>query len=150
MEAAQSPVIDNCEPIGETSINLFAERLVVQLSKRKLGEIVIRKQVETQYIEVPVRCEKLIVEQVSPTYKQLAEIAPRDSKVLGISCSSALDWSEHPIVSGFFSTPEAASQFLSAIASLTYNGCSQIELRITLKDSKLKSGYERWLQEHSE
>jgi hypothetical protein len=150
MEAAQSSVSDNLETTGETSINLFAERLVVQLNQRKVGEVVVRKQVETQIIEVPVRCERLIVEQVSPVYRQLVEIAPEELSVIGVSHPTAADWSEHPTVSGFFATPEAASQFLSAIAGLSYNGCGQIELRITLRDSKLKSGYERWLQEHSD
>jgi hypothetical protein len=150
MEAAQSQSFNDLGTIDKTNISLFTERLVVQLNKRKIGEIVVRKQVETQIIEVPVQRERLIVEQVSPVYKQLAEIGLEEPEIHRGSAACSTDWDDHPVVSGFFSTPEAASQFLSAIAGLSYNGCGQVELRITLSDSKLKSSYERWLYEHSD
>ncbi len=55
---------------------LLEERLQVELTRRKIGEIVIRKEIETQLVtvQVPIRREKLIVEQVSPVYELLAEI----------------------------------------------------------------------------
>jgi Domain of unknown function (DUF2382) len=58
----------------EEVIPLLAERLVVDRRKRKVGEVVVRKVIETEVIEVVVRWEKLIVEQVSPSYKELAVI----------------------------------------------------------------------------
>ena len=58
----------------ETIIRLLEERLVVDSSKRKIGEVIVRKEIETRMVQVPVRREKLIVEQVSPEHKQLAEI----------------------------------------------------------------------------
>jgi stress response protein YsnF len=59
---------------AEEVIPLLAERLVVDRHKRKVGEVVVRKVIETEVIEVVVRREKLIVEQVSPSYKELAVI----------------------------------------------------------------------------
>jgi stress response protein YsnF len=59
---------------AEEIIPLLAERVVVDRQKRKKGEIVVRKVIETEVIEVLVRREKLIVEQVSPEYKELAVI----------------------------------------------------------------------------
>jgi stress response protein YsnF len=53
----------------EQIIRLLAERLVVNQNKRKVGDVTIRKEVETRMIQVPVRREKLIVEQISPEYK---------------------------------------------------------------------------------
>jgi stress response protein YsnF len=47
---------------------------VVDRQKRKAGEVVVRKVIETEVVEVLVRREKLIVEQVSPAYKELAVI----------------------------------------------------------------------------
>jgi stress response protein YsnF len=55
-------------------IPLLAERVVVDRQKRKAGEVVVRKVIETEVVEVLVRREKLIVEQVSPAYKELAVI----------------------------------------------------------------------------
>jgi len=77
-----APVVDEEIPLSETCgeildekiIPLLEERLIIDRHKRKSGEIVIRKVVETEVIEVVVRREKLIVEQVSPVYKELAVI----------------------------------------------------------------------------
>jgi len=60
--------------LEEEIIRLLGERLVVDRGKRKIGEVIVRKEIETRMIQVPVRREKLIVEQVSPERKQLAEI----------------------------------------------------------------------------
>ena len=64
------------EVLEEELIRLLGERVVVARSKRKIGEVIVRKEIETRMvqIQVPVRHEKLIVEQVSPERKQLAEI----------------------------------------------------------------------------
>jgi hypothetical protein len=59
---------------AEEVIPLLAERVVVDRRKRKVGEVVVRKVIETEVIEVVVRREKLIVEQVSPSYEELAVI----------------------------------------------------------------------------
>jgi len=64
----------NSEVLEEEIIRLLGERLVVDRGKRKIGEVIVRKEIETRMIQVPVRFEKLIVEQVSPERKQLAEI----------------------------------------------------------------------------
>jgi stress response protein YsnF len=59
---------------AEEVISLLSERVVVDRQKRKSGEVVVRKVIETEVVEVLVRREKLIVEQVSPSYKELAVI----------------------------------------------------------------------------
>ncbi len=51
------------EEIEEDIIRLLGERLVVERSKRKIGEVIIRKEVETRMIQIPVRREKLIIEE---------------------------------------------------------------------------------------
>jgi stress response protein YsnF len=58
----------------EEVIPWLEERLIVDQKKRKVGEVVVRKEIETEIIEVPVQREKLIVEQVGAEPKQLAEI----------------------------------------------------------------------------
>jgi Domain of unknown function (DUF2382) len=68
------PEVSPRQVAGEAVIPLLAERVVVDRQKRKSGEVVVRKVIETEIIEVQVRREKLIVEQVSPSYKELAVI----------------------------------------------------------------------------
>lgn len=65
---------DTLKILSQDIVRLVEERLVVNRSKRKIGEVIVRKEIETRIIQVPVRYEKLIVEQVSPKRKQLVEI----------------------------------------------------------------------------
>lgn len=65
----------------EEVIPLLEERLIVDQKQRKVGEVVVRKEIETEIIEVPVQREKLIVEQVGPEPKQLAEIDLTEEQV---------------------------------------------------------------------
>lgn len=62
------------ERVEDEKIRLLEERLVVDVHKRKIGEVVVRKEVETRIVRVPVRREILIVEQISPEFKQLAVV----------------------------------------------------------------------------
>ena len=55
-------------------ISLLEEKLVVKRQKHKLGEVVVRKEVETQTIHIPIRREKLIVEKVGVTTEHLTEV----------------------------------------------------------------------------
>ena len=61
--------------VDEANIALKAEKLVIERERKKVGEVVVRKEVETHYIQVPVKREKLIIEQVGDEEsKRLAEI----------------------------------------------------------------------------
>ena len=76
-DGVQLPAVNASSTIlTEEVFSLLSERLTVNLNRRKIGEIVVRKEIETQIVQVqvPVRREKLIVEQVSPEYQLLAEI----------------------------------------------------------------------------
>ena len=65
---------DTLKILSQDIVRLVEERLVVNRSKHKIGEVIVRKEIETRIIQVPVRYEKLIVEQVSPERKQLVEV----------------------------------------------------------------------------
>jgi stress response protein YsnF len=66
----------------EEVIPLHEERLIVDQKKQKVGEVVVRKEIETEIIQVPVQREKLIVEQVGEEPQQLAEIDLTDNNPL--------------------------------------------------------------------
>ncbi|WP_310423490.1 DUF2382 domain-containing protein [Chamaesiphon sp. VAR_48_metabat_135_sub] len=156
--------------VTQKSFSLLEERLKIELTQHKIGEIVIRKEIETQLVsvQVPVRREKLIIEQVSPAYKLLAEIdlgetsnssgatikpisengmsANSDKKSSTIEVDSLPKNLERrmtpPTVYGSTDSLKAASQLLSAIASLPRHDCGTVQIEIALKDSKHQASYQ--------
>jgi hypothetical protein len=108
----------------EQAIQLLEERLVVRSDKRKV-----------RMIEVPIRREKLIVEQVQPRYERLAEIDL--GKATEIELSGV-------IVSGEFDSPRTVSDLLDAIARTPNHNCAEIRVEIKLKDSKHQDTYQSW------
>ncbi|HEY9861297.1 MAG TPA: DUF2382 domain-containing protein [Candidatus Obscuribacterales bacterium] len=136
--------------VEEEAIRLLEERLVVDRSKHKIGEVIVRKAVETQIVEVPVRREKLIVEQISPEHRQLAEIDLSQGDLTAVELANAMTAdSQQSVVRGEFTSPSAASQFLDAIAKTHRHGCEKIQVEIVLSDPKLQETYANWLAQYS-
>ncbi len=123
------------EVVDEAIIRLLEERLVVERTKHKVGEVVMRKEVGTRMVEVPVRWEKLIVEQVEPSYKKLAQIDLSQGEVTGEIASVAT-------VEGKFLSPQAASDLLETIAMQTPHGCASIKVEIVLDNPQLQEKYQ--------
>ena len=150
------------ETLTDEVYSLLEERLIVNLSKRKSGEIVIRKEIETQTIQVqvPVRREKLIVEQVSPEYKLLAQIDLGASPLTDLAIAPALDGvpkslgngttatpnpverHTQPTVSGQIDSLTAASNLLNEIADLPAADWETVRIEIVLKDAKHHDSYQ--------
>ncbi len=156
--------------LTQESFSLLEERLMVELTQRKIGEIVIRKEIETQLVsvQVPVRREKLIVEQVSPAYKLLAEIDL--GQIISSSIGTVNSISENiispnsdqisgeieledlpknldrrttpPTVYGSTDSLKAVSQLLNTIASLPRHDCGVVRIEIALKNSKHQASYQ--------
>lgn len=72
--ASATPPTPSPAVLHEEIIPLLEERLVVQRQRHKVGEIIVRKVVETRMIQVPIRRERLIIEQISPERRELASI----------------------------------------------------------------------------
>jgi hypothetical protein len=115
---------------------LLEERLVVDRRKHKVSEVVFRKEIETRIVEVPIRREKLIVEQVSPEYKQLAIIdlgqASAEHNVLEITDNPLLN-----TVNAEFTSARAAIQFLEAMVDQPNPGLQRIQVCIISEDAAL-------------
>ncbi|WP_420760252.1 YsnF/AvaK domain-containing protein [Nostoc sp. CALU 546] len=133
----------------EHIIRLLEERLVIESSKRKVGEVIVRKVVETRMIQVPVRREKLIVEQVSPEHKQLAEIDLGEGEIAGVDLTdverlefTGLD--SGLTVSSEFSSPKIASLLLNAIALEQNHGCKRVRVTIAVEDESHQKKYQEW------
>jgi hypothetical protein len=132
----------------EALISLLEERLLVDRNKRKVGEVVVRKTIETRMVEVPVRWEKLIVEQVGDSTRQLAEIDLGHGEVTGddldrVSASLVSANKGKNVVSGEFVSLKAARDLLSAIATQATNGYRQIRIELTVDDEEQRAFYQK-------
>ena len=133
----------------EKNIRLLEERLLVDISRQKIGEVVVRKVIETQMVQVPVRREKLIVEQIGPEHKQLAEIDLSQGEITGIELAQNAShelrgWNGGLTVSGSFSSPKIASLLLNAIALERKHGCQQVRVSIVVEDEEHQKKYQEW------
>lgn len=141
------------EVVEEEVIRLLEERLVIDTTKRKVGEVIVRKEVETRMVEVPVQYEKLIIEQISPERKQLAEIELGHEEIPGIEHTEITPHNTEIAakdtkltISGEFSSPRAVSLLLDAIAMQQHHGCKKLRLEIVLEDAEHLETYQKWFE----
>lgn len=154
-------ISDTRKVLEEEIIRLLGERVFVDRSKRKVGEVIVRKEIEIRMVQVPVRREKLIVEQVSPERKQLAEIDLGQEEVTGIELiegqnigidmletispgSELASLDNQLTVSGEFNSPKIASLLLNAIALERRHGCKKVRVEIVVEDAERQQTYQQW------
>ncbi|WP_310487587.1 DUF2382 domain-containing protein [Chamaesiphon sp. VAR_69_metabat_338] len=165
----QPTSVTSTNVLTEDIIYLLEERLMVDLTRHKTGEIVVRKEVETQtlHVEVPVRREKLIVEQVSPEYKLLAQVDLGRSEIGGtpafVNHDEAILVSAQPkqlpldrvkngtrtreldepnTVSGTVNTPQAAIDLLTALGQLAEDDIQAVRIEIALTERTNRDRYQ--------
>lgn len=144
------------EPIAQAIIQLLEERLVIKRQKRKVGEIIVRKQIETRLIEVPVRRETLIVEQISPERKQLAIVdlpstalgadldlgsSAHEDRGLSQSSGQSIGQSTSQSADTAFVSVEMAQQALAAIQS----GSKQARVKLVFEEAGTQRDYQQYL-----
>lgn len=165
--------------LTEEVVPLLEERLMVNLLRRKVGEVVVRKEIQTHVlqVQVPVRREKLIVEQVSPNYKKLAEIELGQASYSEAAIASMIDnlsmvddlgkaeceqaaqprlakpldqstQTNQPMVCGETDSPQTASDLLDMIAHMPSHNCETVRIEIVLKDSKHQDIYKALFDRH--
>lgn len=155
------PSQTNVVPKEEQIIQLLAERLVVDRRQRKVGEVVVRKVIETQMVEVPVRRERLIVEQVSPEHKQLAaidlgrgelsqvelrEMIPGLSDHEARSVSDQALSADQVVLSAETVSIHLALQILQQVKQAPQ--FKHTAVKLVFDDSELQERYQRWLAEY--
>jgi hypothetical protein len=127
-------------------VPLLEERLQVEYQRRKIGEVIVRKRIETRMVQVPVRYETLVIEQVSPEHKQLAEVDLSQGEAEHIELTGL---GGKPMVSGEFKSPKVAAHVLDAIAQALRHRCKSVRIEVELDDSKLQAAYQEWLNQCS-
>ncbi|MEA5596176.1 DUF2382 domain-containing protein [Rivularia sp. UHCC 0363] len=138
----------------EDIIRLLGERLVVERSKRKIGEVIIRKEIETRMIQIPVRREKLIIEEPGIEPKRLAEIDLGEEEIshdeltpganlIGSNFEGGLT------VTAEFDSPKVASLILNAIQLEKNHGCKKVRVSILVEDEEKQQKYQEWFNRTS-
>ena len=129
--------------LDEATIRLLEERLTVDRTSTKVGEVVVRKVVETKMVEVPVRQEKLVIEQVTGDQTEnLAEIDLSSEVIQNVDQSANFVNSHHYNVQGEFMTPDAASEILKAISLQKDHGCRAVKIELLVSDDQKRKDYQ--------
>lgn len=126
----------------EEIVSLLEERLLVNRHKRKVGEVVVRKKVETRLVQVPVRREILIVEKVGEDVEQLAEIDLGEGQVNGVEVNHISNNDNYYHVSGEFISPQVASKVLDTIAREKNHGCIKVRIELAVENSEYQENYQ--------
>ena len=149
IESLPASELPTSEVLEEEIIRLLEERLIVDRSRHKIGEIVVRKEIETRMIQVPVRHEKLIIEQISPERKQIAEI-DLGEEINDVNLPETASTDAKPshlndfTVAGTFHSPKTASLLLNAIALERQHGSKEVRVEIVVEDASRQKIYQEW------
>ncbi|MEG4285327.1 DUF2382 domain-containing protein [Microcoleus sp. A006_D1] len=142
---------ENFDIVDQDVIRLLEERLVINRSKRKVGEVIVRKEIETRMVQVPIQWEKLIVEQVGDDPKVLAEIDLGEGHITGIDLTEIKSDRHEPTVKAEFTSVQKASKILNSIASQPRHGCVKVRIELVLENKQLEETYQKWMTEsHSD
>ncbi|MFM9263691.1 YsnF/AvaK domain-containing protein [Tychonema sp. BBK16] len=136
---------EDLDIVDQEVIRLLEERLVINRSKRKVGEVIVRKEIETRMVQVPIQREKLIVEQVGDDPKVLAEIDLGEGQITGIDLNAIKVEPSEPTVIAEFASVQKASKMLNLIASQPRHGCVKVRLEIVLENYELQETYQKWI-----
>ncbi|MGL5058776.1 MAG: PRC-barrel domain-containing protein [Microcoleus sp.] len=147
-ESAENEV--ELDIVDREVIRLLEERLVINRSKRKVGEVIVRKEIETRMVEVPLHREKLIVEQVGEDPKVLAEIDLGEGEITGIELSKKEFDRAEPTVRAEFTSVTRASKMLNSIAAQQRHGCAKVRIELVLEDKQLQETYQTWIDNYSD
>ena len=123
------------------NISLLEEKLVVKRYKRKLGEVVVRKEVETRTIHIPIRREKLIIEKVGVTTEHLTEVIGEE-QVNGIEFGELNNSNDIYQVQSDFVSLQAVKELLSKIGDRSGTENIKVRLEIITDNSQSQQDYQ--------
>lgn len=119
-------------------ISLLEEKLQITRHKQKVGEIIVRKQIETKLIEIPIRREKLIIERVGENPQQLTEIVTNEEKVNGFKYNELENTNRLHAVKSAYLNVTTAQELLEAIAHLADADNAKVSIEIMTNDADIQ------------
>ena len=126
-------------PMQVEALPLWQERLIVNRNRRKVGEISIRKATDVYTVEIPIRSEKLLVEDMQ-SGAVLAEVALSKTQLTQNNCldeEAAVTYTDNQVVKGDLTRLQDAISFLEAVSRFPSN--SFIKGKVTLLLGQPKS-----------
>ena len=151
---AESPEYNDCEmnpnldrlekskPFQSTKISLLEEKLQVTRRKEKVGEVVVRKQVETRIVKIPIRKEKLIIERIGKNPERLTEIVIHEEKVNGFGYDEVENNNQLHSIRSQYLNLEQAQNILADMAHSTSTDSPKIRIEIITNNSELEQSYQ--------
>lgn len=130
------------ENLRDEVVRLLEEKLVINRDKRKVGEVTVRKVIETRTVEVPVRREKLIVEEVGKEGTPLAEVDLGKGEVTGVDIAPMTIEEDSLTVEGEFFSVQAVRDLLSAIALRSQTGCQKVRVQLVVDNEEAQQTYQ--------
>ena len=117
-------------------LTLLEEKLQINRRKYKVGEVVVRKQVETKMIQVPIRQELLIVEKIGKTPEQIAQVVVGEEKVNGFKYKELNNSDRLYTTTTNYLELRTAQELLEAIENLASGSNSKVRLEIVTNYSE--------------
>ncbi len=120
-------------------ISLLEEKLQVARRQQKVGEVVIRKQVETRMISIPIRREKLIVERIGENPEQLTEVIVAEETVNGFKYNELDTNNSLSVNRSQFLSLASAEKLLTDIKQLSSTANTKIRVTIATNCADLET-----------
>lgn len=128
--------------LEEHQISLLEEKLVVKRQKRKVGEVIVRKEIETRMIHLPIRREKLVIEKAGATNEYVTEVDLGEGQINGVKFSELGDTQDlYSSQSGFVSI-ESAQKLLAAVSDRFDSLKVKVRIEIISDSSDSQTAYQ--------
>lgn len=111
------------------NISLLEEKLVVKRAKKKVGEVIVRKEIETRTVHIPIRREKLIIEKQGLTDASIDEVELAEGEVNGIRFGHLSNTNDIYQVQSEFVDLQKLRQILDAIGN---NAGENVRMRLEI------------------
>ncbi|HEY9771218.1 MAG TPA: DUF2382 domain-containing protein [Coleofasciculaceae cyanobacterium] len=119
-------------------ITLLEEKLQVKRRKQKVGEVVVRRQVETRMVQLPLRRETLIVERIGNNPERLTEVVISENQVNGFKYDELSDRAQLNASRSNYLNLQTAQELLEAIAHLDSANNAKVRVEIVTDSSEAR------------
>jgi len=128
--------------VEKHNLTLLEEKLVVKRSKRKVGEVIVRKKIETRMIHLPIRREKLIVEKSGTNPELITEVDLGTNTVNGIGFDELGNTEDIYQVHSQFVSLQTAQELLTKIVNSNSQGNIKVRLELISNNSQDQQTYQ--------
>ena len=128
--------------LEEHQIELLEEKLVVKRLKQKVGEVIVRKKIETRTVHLPIRREKLIIEKAGTTNEHLAEIDLKEGEINGVKFSELSNTNDLYLSQSNFVSLDKAQQLLSEFQKRSNNNNVKLRIEIVADSAESQTTYQ--------